>query len=587
MKRGLQNFFAFKELIIMQSKTKVMLLVSIAALVLAMPLAAQNVAGSSFSLSSNQKTATATLFSTDVDNSMSYHNYSKVKFDKGFGFITGESNSANGPTTGLLNVGYASNFGDLYLGTWFKGNIFQNTAGNETVTLTPTYDNVDQTLTRTVETTEYAEKWLNSTNQIEFLIGVGGQGIKLGFFESLAYNGNKGAPGAGRAVTVDDTKDGRVQYSNVVDQYTIERGIMKPYIGWGTNIAVGDANLMPYIDLSLDMVSDKQVDNYLSYTEVNGAKVGETSTVGSGGNSGYLRPAGTVGAKIELAKKDTAQTTLELKYGLGMSLYNNSYEATGFSGDSVKGTVSWVDSYVDRTTTYLDRTETKTDITLTVNEITNISHAITPIYKIVGEPVSGFRLGFLCQVPVSFTSSSSNWYSDQYETTIKNYFDGTSESTSKTTHTNIYTLPPPVGTPNRPGNTEISNLSVGLDLRLGASYKLIPDRFTISAGITASPTKFTHTETRTLPKSVSTVTTIKEVDKYGNVTEDSVVGVAVTRSDILVADNTWAGYTGTLNGGFMFNFTPNAALDLGLTVGLNSFNVNIANVVNVLFSIKF
>lgn len=557
----------------------------ITALIMAMPLAAQNIdpyaLGSAQTLTSISKTATATVFSTDVDNYINYHKYSSVKFDSWFGFITGKPYSANDPT-GWLSTGYARHFGSLYLGTWYQGNIYQNTSGGDkTVTLTPRYDNDSQILEQTTKTTAYTEGWINTTNQIEFLIGVAGQGIKLGFYESLAINENDGKPGQNE--TEIDLKNGFVQYQYMVDEYTVKKGTLKPYLGWGTNIAVAGGNLMPYLDVSMDVYNDTQVNNYRDYSKLHGKKQNDEKTsVGEGWNNGYLRPVGIVGAKFDLAKKETIQTTLELKYKLDMFLYGNDYEATGYKGDSVNGTVKWWgiggnDGYVNRTTKYLNRTETQTQLTLDITEITNTTHTVTPIYKITGEPADGFRVGFIAQVPLKFQSQSSKNYTDEYNITENKYTDGTKDKYSKTTHTNV-------------SNTETSTLGAQLDLKLGASYKLIPDRFTINAGISATPANFTQTVTKTLPNSVSRVTKEKNTNRDGNVDLDEVT-VSPTNGasaeDKIVVSNTWAGYMGTISGGFTFNFTPTAALDLGLTAMTNnSFTVDLASV-NVLFSIKF
>jgi len=573
--------YNFKEYL-MRTQSKVMLWGGIIALILALPLAAQsydnNVLGSAPALTSNTKAATATIFTTDVDNFINYHKYGSVLKDdnRWFGFITGAPYTvgSNSPT-GKLSAGYARTLGSVYLGAWYQGNIYQNTSlsgGDKTVTMTSTYDDDSRKLAQTTKTTQYNPGWVNNTNQIEFLIGVAGQGIKLGFVESLYSNEHEHS--TNRDETITNNQDGSIDYTGVTDEYTASGGTLKPYLGWGTNLAIGGANLMPYIDVSLDIFSDTLVDNYRNYSTFNGKKTSETTSVGKGNNTGYLRPVGTVGAKLDLAKKETIQTTLELKYKIDMKLYSSDYDATGLSG-TVDGDVSWDEGYVNRKSRYIDRTVTSTDLTLKIAEKTDISHSVTPIYKITGEPTSGFRVGFSAQIPLSYQLTTNNQYSDTYTITDTKYNAGGVGSTRTTTlaHT--------------PGdNTETSNLSARIDVNLGASYKLIPDRFTINAGIKATPTIFTHTETKKSANSVGSVTTSTTVDNLGNVTNNTVDVTSAAGVDKLEVTNTWAGYSGTLTGGFLFYFTPKAALDMGLSASTNSFTIDLADV-NVLFSIKF
>jgi len=569
----------------MLKKSKVMLLGVITALILALPLAAQSydnaVLGSAPALSSNTKTATATIFSTDVDNFINYHKYSGVKFDNWFGFITGEPYTVGtNTTTGKLKAGYARNVGSLYLGIFFQGNMFQNTSNpnnDKTVTLTPTYDNASQTLTETKQETSYNEGWLNSTNQIEFLIGVAGQGIKLGFVESLYSNEHESS--SSRNETITDHQNGRVDYQNVSDEYTKSGGTLKPYLGWGTNIPVSGMNLMPYIDVSMDIFNETLIDKYRNYTEFNGIAQDVSTSLGAGKNTGYLRPVGTVGAKLDLAKKETVQTTLEVRYKIDTQVYNSDYEATGLSGDTVNGEVSWDSGYVNRTTRYIDHTQTATSLKLTIEEKTNISHTGTFIYKVTGEPAEGFRLGFSAGLPVSYFSGSETQYKDTYSTTNIKYNNGLSRNTTSLTHTYVD------GT-YYGWSGEYSTLIAALRLNVGASYKVIPDRFTVNAGIIAIPTVFSHEETTEHPRSIDSITQSKTTDESGDVTDSVSVVRGGGGSDSVKYSNTWDGYRGTLYGVFVFYFTPAAALDLGLTANTNSFNVDLANV-NVLFSVKF
>ncbi|GBU26951.1 hypothetical protein R84B8_00467 [Treponema sp. R8-4-B8] len=558
----------------MQKKALVMALTAVMIFVLSMPVKAQTntPAATLGSLSSNTSMATAGIFKSDVDNFINYNKYSGVLKDaKLFSFLTGRADAG-----GVLDAGFAYNFGSLYLGAWYRGNIFRVANTTETHTITPVWDNDTETLHQTTETTSYsAIKWQESANQIEFLIGVAKHGIKIGFLEWLASDGN---PGTG-TITVTDYLDGRIDYQNATVNYERSQGYLKPYLGWGASIAVGSATLMPYVDLGLQIYNNILVANSQNYTEVYGVKQNVVSTVGAGNNQGLLQPYGVAGIKIDLVKKNT--TTLELKYGFDMRLYNNSYDATGLSGN-VDGTVSWTgNGYVDRVTDYFDRTETTTDINLTITKPSYMKHSITPIYKIVGDPAENFKLGFSASIPVTLTSESRSSYTDQYQIIKSEYKADSSMNYVETKRTISYS--------NR--DTETSSLNIALNLNMGASYKLIPNRFTINAGIGAIPTAYTHSEIKGLPNSVDSIEMTTTIDAFGNVTEGKAVTPTTGNNgnDSITITESWNQWSANLYGGFTFYFTPKATLDMGVNSSIgsgNGFNLDLATV-NVIFTFKF
>jgi len=570
----------------MHKRTKVMLLGVITALILAMPLAAQNydgsVLGAAPAVSSNTKAATAGIFTNDVDNFINYHKYSTVLKDGAnwFGFVTGQPYYVNpNNPTGKLKAGYARNIGSLYLGVLYQGNIYQDTGGTKDVTLTPTWNDDTRTLEQTVQETSFSEGWLNFTNQIEFLIGLSNMGIKVGFVESLYTNDHEANPNRTEKITTDKLS-GTVKYEGVADEYTKSGGTLKPYVGFGMNLSLLGGTLMPYIDASVDIFSETLVDKYRSYTTYNGQTKDVEASVASGFEEGYLRPVAKIGAKFDMAKKDTVQTTLEASYSIDMKMWSSSSAASGFGGD-VDGKVSWSNDpdnpgYVNRTSTYIDRTVTQTQMDLNVTEIsTEIYHTGTLAYKVTGEPADGLRLGFSAAVPVAYGSGGWGGYWEQHTITNTRYNNGKSTNITEVIHA-----------PWESGR-DWSDLTVGLNLGVAASYKLIPDRFTVNAGIRATPTTWNHFETTDRVRSVESTKTTKTVDENGDVTYNTVeVTSDEDPADKVTVKDTWAGYTGTLCGGFVFYFTPAAALDLGLTVSANSFYVDLASV-NVIFSVKF
>jgi len=553
----------------MQKKVLVMALTAIIALVLAMPVAAQtnNPSSSLGTLSSNTSMATAGIFKNDVDNFIHYYNYSKVFRDdtKFFSFLTGRNIAG-----GMLDAGFASDSGNIYFGVWYRGNIFRVSNVAETHTIRPTWDNDQEKLLQTTETTRYQTKWQESANQIEFLFGVAGHGIKVGFLESLASDQN---PGTG-TITITDNKNGHKDYDRETVSYENSQGYLKPYLGWGTNIEISGAKLMPFVDLGLQIYNNTFVNNYRSYTEINGVKQNIISDVGAGRSQGFLQPYGVVGVRMDIANENT--TTLEIKYGFDMRLYNNSYDATGLSG-SVDGTVNWGNGYVNRVNSFLDRTETDTDITLSINKSSSMNHVITPTYKVAGQPAEGLNLGFSIVVPITITSESASSYSDNYTYSKIDFITDKALNSETNTKTSTYGQ-----------NSETSSLSVALNMNFGASYKLIPNRFTINAGISATPTTYIHREVKTLPNSVVSIVTTKGTDGSGNTIENKTVTPSTNNnSDIIEITDYWNQWTATLFGGFTFYFNSNTALDLGVVYGnANTFNLDLTTV-NVIFTFKY
>jgi hypothetical protein len=559
----------------MKRRIMILAIVAIITMGLAMQVSAQTVYTDADrgNLASNTNTSTAGIFKNDVDNFINYHDYAKV--------LTGESNwfsFVSGKTAmgGALDLGYATNLGGIYLGTWFRGNLYNSTAGvYETKTVTPTYNDALELLTQRTDDTYYDDAWHQTANNIEFLIGVSGMGIKVGFFESTASNKNDGNPI--RIVSVYDYQDGRKGYTNAIDEYSVSESYLKPYIGWGASFPVGDMTLYPYVDLGFGMYGDKMIDKYRDYDEVNGVKQDEVTYVGAGWNNGYMLPQGTIGAKIDLPKNGTKKTTLELSYNLNLYLYSNNYDDTGLSG-SADGTVSWSDGYVNRETKPSSgvSTLTQTDMSFFINEITKMQHTITPSYKITGEPGDDFKLGFKASIPVTIRSETSNPYTKQIVKDVTKYdwdMPGIVQDYEKITY-----YP----------NTETSYLNVRLALNFGASYQLIPDRFAINAGIAAVPVNYSRTVERTIPNSIGSVETYKETQDDGSVIDNNKTVTLNTASpDSVTIDTEWAQYTATLRGGFTFMFNSNAALDMGASVGgANSFNLDVTTV-NVIFTFKY
>ena len=249
-------------------------------------------------------------------------------------------------------------------------------------------------------------------------------------------------------------------------------------------------------------------------------------------------------------------------------------------------------SYVDRVTRYNDRTETTTNITLNINEQMTIANAIFLGYKVTGEPFDKFKLGFSAGPTISFGSQTQNQYTRAIGKTAVKYnwnTPGYVEDTETLTYTTN-------------NNTETSNFGLSLALNMGAKYILIKgkdkeekefDRFSINAGIGATPLSYSYRSVKTIPNYYNQTETTKRTEDDGSVTvnEKTVrpgtgANNTPTINDSIVVTDSWNPWTATLSGGFEFKFSPNAGLDLGLTSAANFAAINLTSV-NVIFTFKF
>jgi hypothetical protein len=569
----------------MSKRLKVMVISVIIALVLVLPLSAQNVTDPSTpntlqgvaDPTSNQRNATASLYKTDVDNYINVNNWSSVNFEKWFGFLHGSGSSM---PNFRANLGYARKLGPVYLATRYWGNIFQQIGNDESVTLTPTYNADTNTLTQLVETTTHPDKWRNSNNHLDVLIGIAGQGIRVGFYESVAVNAKE----AGRDFTKINTQDGFVLYQGETEDYTRVNGYLRPSIQWGTLLNLGGLTIKPRAGAAFNIYMDELTDNYYAdYTTYNGKLVGAKNLItGNGYDNGYLQPVFAVGADLGLPKKDTVALTITLDYLMNFRVYNNDYDVNGFDG-TAKGPVSYYGS--TSTTTSIDNTTTTKTATLGFNDSSRFYHRIAPRFMADKAVAEGLKLGLAVQAPVTITTTSNDKYSETKTNTQVTNFDATNPAEAR------YITKTTEHTPG--GLTESTALTVSPSVRIGASYDLIPSRFRVNAGVQLDPTVLSYTKTTKSRNGDGTRTTETVTDGNGVVISKKDTTTLVNSSyepytDSSTVRTNWDSFGGSVSGGFLFNFNENVALDLLATSGALGSNWTIdAASVNVMLNFKF
>jgi len=532
---------------------------AVTALLLAAPVFAQPA-----QLESNTSKATAGVFTSDVDDSMSVHDFSGVNesIEKWFGFVGYGGDWNDNP----VSLGYATKLGGLYLGAWYTGNGIGSTESwNKSVTTN--YDLATQLKTTTSTTTSYDTDRTYTNNQVEVLIGLANMGIKVGFWERLTSLSKPDYV----TITVDKGQDGSSTYDYNIVEFSDLEGVLCPMLTWGMALELGSFVLKPKVEAAFGIVLHSGVnDSRGAYTTVNGKVLGTDTIYREGREEGFLVPDATISADFEFEK-----FTLGVSYGINLPLYSNSYSAAGFSGD-VDGTVSWDGSTV--TTVTDETTQTRNTLDLNITERSELTHRIGLSFYTDKEVAEGLTFGIYAGANAEIsTKSRDDYYLDRI--TDKTVYNNTALSAQNTR----------TETEGRGFTNSYSDTTIEVTpfVNLGAQYVLVPGRLTVNAGIAITPTAYTNTVTRS-SEQPGFVETIKEYDGNGNLINQTVqviLGDEIT--DSVNSDVTWDYLSASFNGGFVFNFSEKLALDTSFGYGPSDYFTANVTTLSVLLSLKF
>jgi hypothetical protein len=541
----------------MSKSFKAAAVIAVAAMFLAAPVFVQPVYGQE----SNKSVSTAGVFTSDVDDALDVINYSNVEFDKWFGFI-GYGGIGQSP----VNLGYATRFGDLYVGAYYSGN-FLNVSEGQTETVKVNYNLQTQLQTSKVTTTVNTNT-ISSNNAVGVLIGVAGMGIGVGFHENVTE-----IKYPGTSIIVIENADGSIDQSNGdIRDYSNVSGTLTPTLQWGMSLDLDSVVIKPRVELGAEFGLDSVINNSRApFTTINGEFVGAETLNLTGKNNRYVTPKISVGAGI-----DFEGFSLDVTYGIDFSVYDNSYDDSGFSG-STAGTVEWNGS--KQTTTTLATTQTVSSTTLTIDDKSAVNHSIDLGYYTDKEVATGLTLGLYAGVGIGIDTSTSDSYSRSFTTTSTAY-NNAALSSGNTTQKQE----------SRTDSTVIDITTFSLEpfVNIGAVYEWFPGRFSINAGIALKPLVYTSTLTKT-SKPNNAFSKDVTYNSKGDVISETNSGSALTSTeDKVEIANTWSYLSATFFGGFTFNFNDNMTLDLAAGTGNGSqfFNLNVANL-NVLLSFKF
>jgi len=492
----------------------------------------------------------------------------------------------------MMSLGYATTFGDIYLGTWYNGNIMEFNKTEE-VEVRTDYNLTTQLPTQTRVTTEYDGHSTYTNNRINALVGILGMGIKLGFHQEMRTWANDDVTirvtenfGNDRVTT--ETYNGNViSDTGIIDEFVRNYGTMTPSLAFGMSLEVGDLLIRPQLNASLVMgrdnrtiVTSQNPSGSESFVTVGGEAIAATTGEYWNGYSGnYIRPMVTAGADVTL----TNRMRFGIFYGIDMMLHKNDYKASGIDGD-VKGTARWNGNTTVAES--IDSTITTTSKTVDVTEMKSMYHKVTPTFSWGNEVSEGLQLGVAFSVPIGFGGNSSESYRETYSSTVTEFKHKDNEIFNNTVNS-VATGPIDNNDASIKSRTEFNVIP---NIRLGATYAWVPGKFNINTGASFTPVSFqreifkesqatrrTSTETTTLNAKGEVVSETKSI---GGTSTDRVV-------DSVLVNTKWAPYAGA-SGGFTLFFNNNMAVDMAVASGydMGMFAFDLAEV-RVLFSVKF
>lgn len=525
----------------------------------------------------NEKTAG--VFKTDVDKYMNVTDYGSVGFEKSFGFVCLEN--------GFLNLGYAKNFGGLYLGTYYYGLILQQPTATITDTVTTTPTVVNNTIVSTKTETENkvtSDPGFTTDNNAEVLLGIAGMGIKLGVAEYITTNVQPRlrATGATYSTTVlssvtTDTADDSV----IKEEYTNTSkvsGFLWPYLSWGMNIPLGGMTVKANAGAALTYSLDSETYTFdKTKTVARATPIGFTAVHEEyNKNKSYFTPSIDISAALESNPRDGAQSKFGVSYNFDMGLY----------GDGLK-------TQTKTTETTLNNTNKVTKVTdkIVTDSKSSMTNSIIPSYSYTKDLGEKFSVGLQTSVDcnISFFKSALKTVT----TTVTTTDDYGSNLALDTVKTEVETIPG--------DTTETTITTVSPAAGLGFIYRVVPGKFALMAGYNITLPKYTGTVTVTTRTETYSKTSTT-VDGNGVTTNSTAfasggtsVDIEDQRTESQSSATTWNPLSGELRFGLTFNFTENFAMEAGTNLGQTGMvdlfggggNSLLANDYSLMFTLKY
>jgi hypothetical protein len=352
---------------------------------------------------------------------------------------------------------------------------------------------------------------------------------------------------------------------------------MIPYLQWGMQLPLGGLAIKPKVGLGFDIYQ-----NTTKYTQEGQSQVNPNETVTAGGKTaligaqttvdyytdeGYFKPTIEVGAGVDFPVKESSQFGAGLDYSVAFIVYSKNYD-TADGSETVAGTVATTNT-TTKTVDQNNTIDTKSSW-VRATERSKIDHTISPSFWYANDLSERVSLGFGGELDFSFGSQSAQTKTTSTEIRTTTPHDG--GYWEKRTSVQIRE-----GEPDNsiPATEEISTFGVNSKLNAGVSWKAIPNRFTLNAGLEVTLPKYTRTTTLTKTQDLIIRKIDTESEDGSKTSTTNIVtpsGGSITATESERVDRDWVPLSAAFAIGGNFIFTPNFGVDLFFT---NSSNDNL------------
>ena len=271
---------------------------------------------------SPQRQATAELFWGDADNFIDPRGWADMEFDRWFGLVSFDSNTT-------ASLGFASNFGGLYVALFYSGNAWNMPGHMFTERHTSFFG--ESRFMRTYDSMPAGGDLPD--NNISLLIGTADMGFRLSY-RAVSWS---------RTINEDffvNDPFSPTFYRN----FRYNSGFIRPELAWGmTRELVPGRGVRPHAYLSVSFHRD-----YLRYEQY----ITATDILDSVTRSNNMVEIGLTAAMGEfaLARQDNFEFGLDLWYTLSLPMFNNEFNYTVNTenrvGDGFNGTFSVADGFM-------------------------------------------------------------------------------------------------------------------------------------------------------------------------------------------------------------------------------------------------
>lgn len=298
-----------------------------------------------FAQSSNTFTATAGTLRDDADNFMDVRYFNEVDFSNFFVWTNLSLDEAN--------LGFAKKFDALYLGAYYKGDLWSSSTTDKS-------DNTDADID-----TDSVEKTVSGDHSFDVLLGFSGMALKLDTYFDIDNNSEE----------MTEKGDLMSESKNNDSTYSFD-------LTWGgLSIPVGNVNLRPMATLGLDI---KDSTEYSCNYDADGVKILETTNEANNINTLTIKLA----SDIEWGSKESLFSVVGLSYAFKTAI--------GANGEIGKTTIS--------DTSYVGFRE----------DYKKVSNKFNSYYRFEYQASDNLKLGARVNADIEFTKNSDGYtYQDE------------------------------------------------------------------------------------------------------------------------------------------------------------------------------